>query len=76
MGKWRLVVCPVTGFRVWTISYACARGIIKVVEIGGLRIGSGSGSLINLAIQFASATSPNETGKEEEDNNKGGDTND
>jgi hypothetical protein len=66
----------VTGFRVLSISYACAGGIIIVVKIGGLNIGSGSGSLVNFAIQFAGTTSANEAGKEEENGNKGDDTND
>jgi hypothetical protein len=39
-------------------------------------IGSSSSSLINLAIQFAGATSADEAGKEEKDDNKRDDTND
>jgi hypothetical protein len=76
MGKRGLIICTVTGFRILTtISYACARGIIKVVEIGEMSIGSVSGSFINLAVQLAGATSTNEAGKEEKDNNKGDYTN-
>src|SRR6266478_2723085 len=76
MGKRRLVICPVTSFRVLTISNARARGIIKVIEIGGLGSSSSRRSLINLAIKFTGSTSANEAGGEEEDKNEGDNTND
>ena len=76
MGQRRLIIGSVTGFRVMAISYACAGGVIKVIEIGCLSIGGDGGSLIYLAIQLAGATSANEAGKEEKDNDKGDDTSD
>ena len=69
-----LVVCPVTSLRVGSVS--STRGEIQVIEIGGLCISGGSGSLINLAIQFPGATSANEAGKEEKYDNEGDDTSD
>jgi hypothetical protein len=52
-----------------------ARIKVIVVEIGGLSTGGGGGgSFINLTIEFAGATSANEAGKEEKDDNEGDDT--
>jgi hypothetical protein len=61
--KWWLRICPVAGIRI-PISHACSRGKIEVVEIRRLSGGSFSGSLINLAIKLAGATSANIAGKE------------
>jgi len=67
-----LIECPVTSLRVVSIS---ARSKVEIVEIGGLSTGSGGGGgFINLTIEFAGATSANEAGKEEKDDNEGNDT--
>jgi len=69
-----LIECPVTSLRV--VSISSARSIIVVIEIGELSTGGSRGGFFNLTIEFAGATSANEAGKEEKDDNNGDDTDD
>ena len=67
-----LIECTVTSLRV--VSISPARSIIVVIEIRELSTGGSGGGFFDLAIEFAGATSANEAGKEEKDDNKGDDT--